>query len=185
MEDTEIIDLFCQRSHDALTFASRKYGRLCKQVARNILSSPEDCEECINDAYLSLWNSIPPKHPKSLGGYMATLVRNACLTRYRREHREKRGGGQVDAALEELSECLAGRSDVEKDFEAKALTREINRFLSTLSQDDRMIFLSRYWLMLSAPEIEKQLGFSSTKIRSSLFRTRSKLKAHLTKEEWL
>lgn len=185
MEDTEIVELFRQRNTDALHQAGRKYGKLCKQVARNILPCAEDAEECLNDAYLALWNSIPPKRPQSLGGYMATLVRNACLTRYRREHTKKRGGGQVDLALEELSEVLAGQSDVEKDFEAKALTREINRFLSTLSKDDRIIFLSRYWLMLSAPEIEAQLGFSHSKITSSLFRSRNKLKAHLIKEEWL
>lgn len=185
MEDTEIIELFWQRRPEALEVASRKYGKLCCRVARNILPCPEDAEECVNDAYLTLWNSIPPERPKVLSTYIATLVRNTALSRYRLLHAKKRGGGQTEAALDELTECLAGESDVARDFEAKALRQEIDRFLFTLSKDDRIIFLYRYWLMLSAPEIARKFGYSQSKIGSSLHRTRKKLKAHLAKEEWI
>ncbi|MDO5401613.1 MAG: sigma-70 family RNA polymerase sigma factor [Eubacteriales bacterium] len=185
MEDTEIIELFWQRRPEALEQAGRKYGKLCTRVAKNILSSPEDAEECVNDAYLTLWNTIPPERPKALGAYITTLVRNASLSRYRAMRSKKRGGGQTEAALDELSECLAGSSDVARDFEAKALRQEIDRFLFTLSKDDRIIFLYRYWMLLSAPEIAEKFGWSTSKIGSSLYRTRSKLKAHLTKEEWI
>lgn len=185
MEDTEIISLFWQRSPDALVWAGRKYGKLCTRVARNILSSAEDVEECVNDAFLALWDSIPPNRPKSLGGYIATLVRNTCLSRYRRDHTQKRGGSETDLALDELSFCIPDGSDVAREYEAKALTAEINRFLATLSKDDRMIFLYRYWLMLPMQEIGDRFGFSQSKIGSSLFRSRKKLKAHLAKEEWI
>lgn len=185
MEDSQIIELFFQRSPDALSYAVGKYGRLCARVAGNILSSAEDAEECVNDAYLALWDSIPPGRPKSLGGYMATLVRNTCLSRWRKEHAEKRGGGQVEVALDELAECLPDASSVAREYEAKALRQEIDQFLRTLSQDDRLIFLYRYWLMQSAPEIAQRFGWSTSRIGSSLHRSRKKLKAHLSKEEWI
>lgn len=185
MEDTKIVDLFWQRSPDALVWAGRKYGRLCHKVAGNILPCSEDAEECINDAFLALWNSIPPTRPKSLGGYIATLVRNTCLTRYRKDHTEKRGGSETALALDELAFCIPDGSDVAREYEAKALRREIDRFLATLSKDDRMIFLYRYWLMLPMQEIADRFGFSQSKIGSSLHRSRKKLKAHLAKEEWI
>lgn len=185
MEDTEIVELFWHRKPEALEAAGRKYGKLCCRVAKNIVGSREDAEECVNDAYLALWNSIPPERPKALGAYITTLTRNVSLSRYRSLHSKKRGSGQTEAALDELSECLAGESDVAREFESKALTEEINRFLFTLSKDDRIIFLYRYWLMLSAPEIAEKFGYSQSKIGSSLHRTRKKLKAHLAKEEWI
>lgn len=185
MEDTELVELLWQKNSEALSWVEHTYGRLCRHIARTILHNPCDEEECINDAYLALWNSIPPNRPQHLGGYLGTLVRNACLDRYRRDHCQKRGNGQVEMAIEELSQCLPDKTKVEENLEVQALTHEINQFLSTLSQDDRIIFLSRYWLMFSVREMIKDLGFSQAKIRSSLYRTRKKLKAHLSKEEWI
>lgn len=185
MDDREIIELYFQRDQEAVTQTRKKYGKLCFHVANNILGDPQDAEECENDTYLKLWSHIPPTRPRRFSAFVVTLTRNISLSRLRKSQAGKRAGGEAALALEELEECVSGGDNVEKTYEAKALKAEIDRFLETLSQDDRLIFLYRYWMLEPAASIAERFGFSLPKIWSSLSRSREKLREHLAKEEWI
>ena len=183
MDDAQIVDLYWQRSDEAIRQTQLKYGRYCHTIAYNILASDRDAEECVNDTYLAAWNSMPDKRPSALAGYLGKITRNFALTRLTERTRQKRGGGETALVLEELSECLAAPDAVERQIEARELTQCLDRFLYTLPKTQRQVFLSRYWYMASIEEIAKSFGFSRSKVTSMLHRTRKKLQAALKKED--
>lgn len=182
-DDGEIITLFFERNEKALSAVSRKYGGYCGAVARSILKDPQDAEECLNDTWLKAWESIPPARPRNLGGFLAKIAKNISLNRYEHLHADKRGGSEVPLVLDELSECVADKNDVEKAFEQKVLTNAINDFLRTLPRDKRDVFVLRYWYCLSVAEIADKTGLSRGSVSVSLTRTRRKLAAHLKKAD--
>ena len=183
MDDAQIVDLYWQRSDEAIRQTQLKYGRYCHKIAYNILASDQDAEECVNDTYLAAWHSMPSNRPPALAGYLGKITRNFALTRRTERARQKRGGGEVALALEELSECLAAPGAVERRVEERELTRCIDRFLYALPKTQRQIFVSRYWYMASIEEIAKAFGFSRSKVTSMLHRTRKKLQTALKKED--
>ena len=189
MEDSFIIDLYWRRDEQAIAETERKYGGACEGIARRFLPAAEDAEEIVQDAYLSLWNTIPPQRPEHLGAYLFRTVRNAAFSRFRADRAQKRGGGQgaeLDpAALDELAECVAGRDNVEQIVEARELSHAVNAFLHTLSRNDRIIFTARYYLALPAPAIAERLGCREGRVHTSLCRIRKKLRNYLIKEELL
>ena len=131
MEDSFIVDLYWRRDETAIARTDEKYGRLCRKISDDILSSREDSEECVADTYLALWNCIPPQRPEHLGAYLFRTVRNAAFSRFRADSAQKRGGGEASAALDELAECVAGRDNVEQIIEARELSHAVNAFLHT------------------------------------------------------
>ena len=185
MEDAQIIDLYWQRSDQALTETERKYGRYCYAVAANILGDALDAEECVNDTYLAAWNSMPDNRPASLPPYLGRITRNAALTRITERRAQKRGGGQSPVKLDELAEILPGGERPEQAFETKALSERINTFLGTLSEEERTVFVGRYWYAMPVETLARRLGFTRSKTAAMLHRTRKKLRAQLTKEGWL
>ena len=185
MEDSFIVDLYWQRSEQAIAETEKKYGGACGSIARRFLPAAEDAEEIVQDAYLSLWNSIPPQRPEHLSAYLFRTVRNAAFSRFRADTAQKRGGGAADAALDELAECVAAGDDVERSVEARELARAVNAFLHTLSRNDRIIFTARYWLALPIPAIAERLGCREGRIHTSLCRSRKKLRGYLIREELL
>jgi len=182
MEDRKIIQLYRQRNQAAIEETDRKYGAGCRRMSMDILRCREDAEECVNDGYLALWKSIPPQYPQSLGAYLYRTVRNFCFDRLREAAALKRGRGELQIMLDELEGCLTSGESVEKQYEAKELSEEINRFLSSLSKDDRVIFNCRYWLGLPTAEIAARMKAKDSKVRTSLHRSRKKLREHLEKE---
>ena len=183
MEDQQIIRLFFERSEQAITELSRKYGALCFQIADNILDDPQDAEECVNDAWLGAWNSIPPRKPARLATFLGKLTRNISIDRWRTANAKKRGGGETAVALDELTECVSGQPSVEDTIRRKEVIAFLNRFLASLSDEERSVFLCRYWYVNSMDEISEKTGYSVGKIKSMLHRTRGKLSAQLEKEE--
>jgi RNA polymerase sigma-70 factor (ECF subfamily) len=181
MEDSRIIGLFFERSEQALEELDRKYGAAVKKTAANILSDRQDAEECVNDTYLRVWNSIPPQKPNPLVSYVCKIARNLALDRYRSNTAEKRNGN-LDLVLEEMEECIPSNMSVETELEAKELTQEINRFLSALPKDDRFFFVRRYWYGDSVADLAAMTGGSANRISVRLFRIREKLRNTLTKE---
>lgn len=135
LKDHEIIDLFFERSEQAITELINKYGRSIQNVAWNILNDPQDVEECSNDTYLQVWNLIPPTRPNSLGTYACRIARNICLKRYHTNTAQKRNS-YYDVALQELEETVPALSTVETDMDARELSRCLNRFLSQLRQEE-------------------------------------------------
>ena len=182
MEDTQIVDLFFSRDQQAIQQTDKKYGRLCYQIAWNILSSREDAEESVSDTYLSAWNSIPPTRPVLLAAFLAKITRHISLDRWRKNSAGKRGGGEAAIALEELEECISGGSDPEAQLRAKELRGALNRFLDGLPQRERVLFVSRYWYLRSVKQMAEETGLSESSVKTQLFRTREKLRRFLDKE---
>lgn len=179
MDDIQIIRLLFQRSDGAIDALQQKFGGLCKSIISNILSDVRDVEECINDTYLRVWNSIPPQKPARLDSYLARIARNIALDRYDYNTAGVRNTN-LTLAFEELAACLpAGENET-----ASAQFRHfINRFLRDLPKVSRMIFIRRYWYGESISQIANACSCSEEKIKSSLFRTRNKLRQAMIKEE--
>ena len=153
MEDAQIIELFFARSEDAISELDKKYGKLCHKLADNILASAQDAEECVNDAYLSTWNAIPPQRPESLPAFVGTLVRRCSITRYRANTAMKRNS-HYDMCMEELETFLASPQQAMEDhYAARELAAAIERFLDTQSKENRVLFMRRYWYADSFAEI--------------------------------
>ena len=182
MKDHEIIALYWERDEAAITATAEKYGSYCHSISYNILHSNEDAEECVNDAYLGAWRSIPPQRPECLSSYLGKIVRNLSLNRYKKYNAQKRGLGQVQGALSELEDCIPTGMDIEQMIEEKALVRYIEQFLYAQPKQKRNIFVRRYWYLCSIQEIAQTYGMSESKTISLLYRMRNKLKEYLEKE---
>ena len=182
MDDKQIIDLYWARSEHAITETDRKYGKLCNRIAYNILGNPQDSEECVNDTYLKAWGTIPPKKPVKLSAFLGKITRNLALKRYEAYAAEKRGGGEVPVALDELAECIPDPNSVERMVDNRILADKLNVFLEGLSPEARKIFMRRYWEVCSIQEIAEIYGLSESKVKVTLFRTRGKLRSFLEQE---
>ena len=181
MEDKQIIDLFFQRSEQAIISMKEKYSALCLSVARRILIDERDAEECLNDTCLRVWNSIPPEQPLSMAAYLSRITRNLALDRYSYNNAEKRASSLTDA-FEELEPCLSSSFDTEHLIQEAELHRFLNHFLARQSKQNRIYFVRRYWYGESISEISNAFQVSEEKVKSSLFRTRNRLKSALEKE---
>ncbi|MBE6738271.1 MAG: sigma-70 family RNA polymerase sigma factor [Ruminococcaceae bacterium] len=182
MEDKEIIFLYNLRDENAIRETDKKYGKYCFSIADNILHDFETSKECVNDSYLKTWNSIPPKAPSSLRMFLAKIVRNLAFDRYKSKARQKRGGGEVSLALEEIKDFLPAKEQVETALEETELIAHINRFLRSLSSRDRCIFINRYFHVEPASTIAQKYSTSENNVHKILSRTRNKLKEFLTEE---
>lgn len=182
MEDAQILDLYFARSETAIQETDTKYGPYCYQIAYHILANQQDAEESVSDAYLSAWNTIPPRRPARFSTFLGKLTRNVSIDRWRNAAAKKRGGGQLDIALEELEHCVSGADSVEDALLRKERIAALNRFLAALPREERSVFLCRYWYVNSLEEISAKTGFSVGKIKTMLHRTRGKLAKQLERE---
>lgn len=181
MEDTQIIDLFFQRSEQAITSLKEKYSALCLSIARRILPDERDAEECLGDMLLKVWNAIPPERPDSLAAYLSRITRNLALDRYSYNHAEKRST-DLTSAFEELELCLPSSLNVESEVQSNDFKQFLNQFLEAQSKQNRIYFVRRYWYGESIADIAHTFQVSEEKIKSSLFRTRNRLRTALEKE---
>lgn len=181
MDDSKIIELFYARSEQAIMELSQKYGAVCIKIAKNILNNKLDAEECVNDAYLGAWNTIPPQNPNPLLTYISRIVRNLSIKRYHSNTSVKRNSF-YDAALDELENCISSDNAVEAELSAKELAQIIDDFLDTLDKDNRVMFVRRYWYSDSISDIAARFHTSNNNISVRLSRTREKLKNYLKKE---
>lgn len=181
MDDNKIIELFFARSQQAIVELSNKYGALCTKIAINILKSKQDAEECVNDAYLGAWNTIPPQTPNPLRSYICRIVRNLSIKKYHSNTALKRNSF-YDVALEELEHCISSASTIEESCDAKELSQLLNRFLESLDQDSRVMFVRRYWYSDSISEIAVMFHITNHNATVRLSRIRNKLKLFLQKE---
>ena len=182
MDDKAILDLYWSRSERAISETDTKYGAYCFTIAYNILSNREDSEESVSDTYMAAWNSMPPKRPSILSAFLGKMTRYISLDRWKKRSRLKRGGGEIDLCLEELQDCVSGQESTEDKVIRRETIAAVNRFLNSLSETERKIFLCRYWYFDPVPQIAKRFGFSESKVLSMLHRTRGKLARHLEKE---
>lgn len=181
LEDSQIIELFFERSEQAIAELSEKYGKVCSSVSRNILKNELDAEECVNDAYLAAWNTIPPQEPNPLLSYLCRIVRNLSLKKYHSNTAAKRNN-YYDTTLDELVECIASNTTIENEVFAKELSQQLNSFLATLRQKDRVMFVRRYWYCDSVSEIASYFQMNSNAVSVRLLRIRERLRKYLKKE---
>lgn len=182
MDDEKIVQLYFDRSEQAVEETASKYGSYCYSIAYNILDNNEDAQECVNDTYIDAWNSMPPHRPSILATFLGKITRRISIDRWRRRNAVKRGGGQMPLVLEELDDCVAGEMSVEQELERRWLSELIDSFVRALPETEQKVFLCRYWYLDSVDQIGRRFGFSETKVRSMLFRTRGKLRDVLSRE---
>ena len=181
MEDTEIVELYWARNERAIEESDTKYGPLCRSIALRVLESAEDGEECVSDTWLRAWNAMPPRRPARLGAFLGKITRNLALDRWRRDHAEKRYGGETAMALEELGEIVSGKS-LEDEVQSRELDRALDGFLRGLAKRDRELFLRRYWGTETLESLAKQTGLSLGTVHRRLGKLRESLRDHLQKE---
>ena len=182
MEDEKIIELFFERSEQAIRELDMKYGKICRSLSYNIVNSREDAEECVSDAYLGAWNAIPPARPDPLLAYICKIVRNLSLKLYWKKEAAKRGG-HYTMALEEIEGCIAGQNTAEDELDARELARILGEFLDALTVENRVIFLRRYWFADSCRDIAELVGLTEKNVSVRLSRTREKLRRYLMERE--
>lgn len=181
MEDEEIIKLMENRNETSIAELSKKYGGICSGVVRNILGDFTEAEQCLNDTYLKVWDSIPPAKPTSLPAFVVTIARNLALSQLREKRSAKRGGGAKTLSFDELDDLVSGASSVESEAEHRELIEAINKFLYKLPQNKQQLFIKRYWGCCSIEELAREFGMTESNVTVTLTRVRKKLKDHLNK----
>ena len=179
MNDNDIIQLYWDRNDQAISITSEKYGHYCKSIAKNILSNNEDAEECVNDTYLNAWNSMPTHWPEQLSTFLGKITRNLSFNKYKHNHAEKRGGGEIKLVLNELTDCVSDVDNVEQIIDRKELVKTINTFVRSLSPKKRNIFVRRYWYADSVSKIAADYGMLQGTVSKALERTQKQLKSYL------
>lgn len=180
MEDQDIIRLYWQRDEQAITETENKYGAKLYSLSYRIVNTQEDAQECVSDTYLSAWNAIPPQWPQYFYAFLAKICRNLCLGRLDWLNAAKRKA-EIVSLTREMEQCIPDRRYT-YDADSQELGEVLNRFLGTISRENRMIFLRRYWFADSIAEIADRYGMSQSKVKTSLHRTRNKLSEFLKKE---
>ena len=178
MDDHSIIDLYWARDPRAIAESERKYAAFCGVLARNILPVAQDAEECVNDTWHRAWETIPPQRPENLRAYLGRIVRNLAIDRWRRNTAQKRGEG-LEVLLSELEGCIPGGVLPEQELERKELTQLLERWLDTLTREERAMFLRRYWYGTAVQELAGQWHCSPNRMAQRLFRLRKKLRSYL------
>lgn len=181
MDDTQIVSLYWSRDERAISETALKYGAYCQQIALNILKNMQDAEECVNDTYLRAWNSIPPQRPTKLGAFLGKITRHLALDKFKARNAAKRQGNDFGVSLDELSECLSS-GDFEAEMDARAIGEAINNFLKRELPTARKIFVCRYFYGDSIEDICQRFSMTESKVKSSLFRSRNRLRVYLEKE---
>lgn len=180
MEDSGIVELYWARDEQALRETEKKYGAYCHSIAYQIVKNRQDAEECVNDTYVQAWNAMPPQRPSILRAFLGKIARNLALNRYRAAHTQRRGGGQTALVLEELEDCLS--DGPEEALDEQELARQLDRFLRQLPRKDCCVFVRRYWYLDSLADIAARYHMALGSVKSSLFRSRKKLKQYLEQE---
>ncbi len=183
MDDERIIELFFERSEQAISALSEKYGRLLMKVSMNALGTRRDAEECVNDAYLGCWNAIPPARPKPLVSFVCRIVRNISINRAASKG-FRQWKSNYEGCLEELEYLIPGGNDVEQSMDEKQLSACIDEFLHKQNEISRMIFVRRFYFMDSCEDIAEASGLSSGAVRTRLSRVKADLKTFLERKGW-
>ena len=178
--DKEIVELYLAREEKASTYCAQKYSASLHRLASSLLLDSRDAEECVNDTFLKAWNAIPPNKPEHLFPFLARICRCTAVDVIRRNKAEKRDCLVVELTRE-MEECIPA-SNGDAKVPDDALKALMNDFLGSLSRDKRMIFVRRYWFGENISEISKRYGFSETKVKTALCRTREKLRKYLEKK---
>ena len=180
MEDYQIVDLYWSRSENAIAQTEQKYGRMLTSISVSLVPTVQDAEECVSDTYLAAWNSMPDERPVYLGAYLSKIVRRLSINKYLSSHTAKRGG--VGELVEELTDCIPSDYSLETEYDNQRLAEALNRFLLSLDEQKRYIFIRRYYYSDAVIDIARQIRASEGKVKTVLFRVRSALRKFLEEE---
>lgn len=182
MTDSEIIELYNRRDERAIKETQTAYGRYCEKIARNILGDEQEALECVNETLLNAWENIPPERPQIFSAYLAAITRNNAILRYRRGAAEKRGKGSVPLVLEDFAELIPSSTNVERIAEHREIIAEINRYLGTLPEINRTIFVLRFFCFEDIQDIALRVGLRKKAVSATLYRTKKQIRKHLIEE---
>ncbi len=182
MDDNQIVELYWQRNECAISETAAKYGAYCMKISQNILADRADSEENVNDAYLHAWNAMPPQRPAFLSAFLGKLTRNLALNRLKARTAHKRLGDVFSVSLDELSDCAPPLPAPEDEAAAAELGRAISAFLRTQTEEVRAMFILRYFYCGSIAELSERFHCGESRVKTTLLRTRARLKQHLVKE---
>ena len=182
MTEREITELYNRRDERAIRETENIYGKYCEKIALNILGNVEDARECVNETLLKAWENIPPDEPRILSAYLAAITRNLALSRYRRDKAEKRGKSAVPLVLDDLADIIPSSTSVERTAEHREIIAEINRFLGSLPEINRTVFVLRFYCFEDIPDIADRTGLRKKEVSAVLYRTKKQIKKHLEKE---
>ena len=183
MEDFKIVDLYWKRSENAIIQTKLKYEKMLQRISYSLLGSNEDAEECVDDTYIAAWNQMPDDRPIYLGAYLSKIIRALSISRFRSQHRKKRGG--FDELCDELDDCIPDNCSIEEQYQNGRLAELINRFLEDLPEEKRVIFIRRYFYSDPIEQIADRMHISTNKVKVSLHRMREELRRILEKEAML
>ena len=182
IDDNKIVELYWERREEAIKETALKYGRLCTHIAKNILLSCEDSEECVNDTYFAVWNAIPNERPNRFSAFISRITRNLALKKYEYISAAKRNPIAI-TSLEELGDCVSGTESPESEIESRRIEITIDKFLWRQSEEKRTVFIRRYWYFDSIENICENTGFTQSKVKSMLYEMRRKLRKYLESED--
>lgn len=182
MTDEQIVALYWERDEQAIHATREQYGTYLFSIAFQILANREDSEECENDTYLAAWNTMPPQRPNALSAFLAKIIRNLSLKKWRSDHAQKRGGASAPLAFDELENCISDDHSFREELDAQALAEHINAFLRTIGESERRVFVCRYFYGDAIADIAERFGFGESRVKTMLMRTRNKLRTYLEKE---
>ena len=178
MDDLAIVELYHRRDEQAITESDKKYGTYCRSIALRLLDFREDAEECVNDTWHAAWNRMPPDRPQSLGTFLGRITRNLSISRWRRDHAQKRYDG-IEVLLSELEDCVPAAGTVEEHLERLLLAQSISTWLDSLEDEDRRLFIRRYWYAYPVKKLAKEQGGAANTLSQRLLRLRKGLRAFL------
>ena len=181
MDDFCIVELYHRREERAIAESDKKYGALCRSIALRLLGYREDAEECVNDTWYAAWDKMPPERPQSLGAFLGRITRNLSISRWRRDHAKKRYDG-MELLLSELEDCVPAPGTVEENLERQQLARSISAWLDSLEDEDRRLFIRRYWYGGSVKKLAEERGEGANAVAQRLLRLRKGLRAFLESE---
>lgn len=182
LEDASIIELYWKRDEDAISETDKKYGKYLYVIIYNVLRDSMDCEECLDDTYLSAWNKIPPERPSVLQLFLSKIARDAAVDKYRKNTAAKRVPSELISSLDELDECIAGDISVEDEMIVKEASRLLNAYVRSLSRREEFVFVCRYYYADSISSIAEMLNVSENTVFRDLTRIRKGLREKFVKE---
>lgn len=185
MTDEQIIELYFNRDEGAIAATEKKYGAYCMSISQKLLNDYSDSEENVSDTYLRLWQTIPPTRPNIFKAYLARTVRNLALNKISKAHAAKRAADELSLSLDEVDICTPSNVNVEDTAAATELSKSINKFLLGEKKEARQIFVCRYFYCDSVNEIAERFSYSQSRVKSSLMRTRERLRLFLIKEGYI
>ena len=183
MTDKQIIDLYWHRDESAIEETDKKYGRMLFRIAYNLLSDRMDCEECKNDTYVRVWNSVPPTRPLVLPAYLTEIIRRVAINKYKQKKSQRRVPSELTVSMDELRDSLQNEASLVGERDAEEIGKVINAFLREIPERRRYIFIERFYFAEPVEEIATELSVSVATVYREIERIRKDLKVYLERND--